>query len=148
MITTAPRLELEPFAVGEKPTIYLAGAIDKVPPEFALTWRRQATEALQHKYKILDPTADKDLFQPDVNVSVYTPAQIVEPDLDMIRTADIILAEISRKDIPYHGTSMELAYAHQWGKLIYVWGGCQSYWVRYFATEVFSNLDAAIAILL
>ena len=148
MIATAPRLELEPFAVGEKPTIYLAGAIDKVPPEFALTWRRQATEALQHKYKILDPTADKDLYLPGVNTDYFTPAQIVTADLDMIQTADIILAEISRKDIPYHGTSMELVYAHNWQKLIYVWGGCKSYWIRYHSTQIFDGLPDAIEHLL
>ena len=144
MLATAPRAELEPFAAGRKPVIYLAGAIDKVPPEFALEWRRQATEALQDKYKILDPTADKDLYLPGVNTDYFTPEQIVTADLNMIQQADIILAEISRTDLPYHGTSMELAYAHQWGKTVYVWGGCQSYWIRYHATQIFDGLADAI----
>jgi len=129
-------------------TVYLAGAIHHVPPEFALEWRRQATEALKRYYRILDPTADKDLYQPDVSVSVYTPEQIVTSDLKMIKKADIILAEISRTDLPYHGTSMELSYAYQWGKTIYVWGGCQSYWVRYHATQIFDNLADALSHLL
>ena len=144
MTATALRAELESFATGRKPVVYLAGAIDKVPPEFALEWRRQATEALQDKYKILDPTADKDLFLPGVNTDYFTPEHIVQSDLAMIQQADIILAEISRKDIPYHGTSIELAYAHGWQKLIYVWGGCQSYWIRYHATQIFDGLADAV----
>ena len=144
MNTVSPRALLEPFATGRTPVIYLAGAIDKVPPEFALTWRRQATEALQDKYKILDPTADKDLYLPGINTDYFTPEQIVTADLDMIMSSDIILAEISRKDIPYHGTSMELAYAYNWKKTIYVWGGCRSYWVRYHATQIFDGLADAI----
>ncbi len=129
---------------GRRQTIYLAGAIHHVPPEFAITWRRQATEALSNRYNILDPTADKDLYQPNVNTTVYTPAEIVKADLDMIRLSDIILAEISRYDIPYHGTSIELAYGHQWGKTVYVWGGCRSYWVRYHSTQIFESLPDAI----
>ncbi len=144
-MSIANRLEL---VIGAMPTIYLAGAIDKVPPEFATTWRRAATKALEHKYRILDPTAGKDLFAPGVNTDVYTPAQIVESDLAAIKRAHIILAEISRKDIPYHGTSMELVYGRQWGKTIYVWGGCRSYWVRYHATQIFKDMEGALVHLL
>ena len=148
MLATQPMLEVKPLPDEWKPMIYLAGAIHHVPPEFAITWRRQATDALKDRFKILDPTANKDLYQPDVNTSVYTPEQIVTADLDMIFMADIILAEISRTDIPYHGTSMELAYAHNWKKKILVWGGCQSYWIRYHATKIFDGLPDAIEHLL
>ncbi len=129
-------------------TIYLAGAIDKVPPEFATTWRQKAKEVLSEQYRVLDPTFGKDLFMPGANSVVYEPREIVEPDLAAIRSSDIILAEISRKDIPYHGTSMEIAYSYQWGKRIYVWGGCKSYWVRYHATQIFKTLEDALEHLL
>lgn len=148
MTETLIRALLELFATGRTPVIYLAGAIDKVPPEFALEWRRQATEALQDRYKILDPTADKDLFQPGVNTDYYTPEQIVDADLTAIMSSDIILAEISRKDIPYHGTSCELVYAYNWGKKIVVWGGCHSYWVRYHASIIFPTLGDSLTYLL
>jgi nucleoside 2-deoxyribosyltransferase len=148
MQTTAERLTLEPFAVGAKPTIYLAGAIDKVPPEFATTWRQAATKTLEYKYNILDPTAGKDLFAPGVNTEIYTPQQIVESDLAAIMRSDIILAEVSRTDIPYHGTSMEIAYAYNQGKTIYVWGNCRSYWIRYHATQIFDELADALEHLL
>ena len=145
---TATRAELEPFATGRKPTIYLAGAIHHVPPEFATTWRRAVTQALSDRFNILDPTADKDLYDPDINTKVFTPEQIVTADLDMIFRADTILAEMSRTDIPYHGTSMELAYAYNWKKQIIVWGGCQSYWVRYHATKIFDQMEDALTYIL
>jgi len=119
-----------------KPTIYLAGAIDKVPPEFATTWRLHATKALEHKYNILDPTAGKD------------PAQIVESDLSAIMRSNIILAEVSRTDIPYHGTSMEIMFSYINGKKVYVWGGCKSYWIRYHTTKIFKFVGDAIRYLL
>lgn len=125
-------------------TVYLAGAIAKVPPEFAVTWRRGARLALErHGYQVLDPTDGKDLFDPEVHTS-YKPEDIVIPDLKMIEQADIILAEISRTDVPYHGTSMELVYAQMQGKLVYVWGGCISYWVQYHADQVFATLSDAL----
>ena len=115
--------------------IYLAGAIDKVSPEFATGWRKYAAGQLTG-CEILDPTGKIG--------GTYKPAEVVEPDLAMIKQADIVLAEISRDDIPYHGTSMEIAYAYFWNKTIYVWGGCKSYWVRYHADEVFDTLDEAL----
>jgi len=125
--------------------VYLAGAIDKVSPDFALSWRKAAKERLiAAGYQVLDPTDDKNLFSGTANTTDFTPADIVETDLNMIDRADIVLAEISRTDIPYHGTSMELVYAMQAGKLVIVWGGCRSYWVRYHADCIFGVLEDAL----
>ncbi len=122
--------------------IYLAGAMDKVPPEFAITWRQAAKKTLiDHGHMVFDPTVGKDLWDDDVHTKAYTPTMIVNSDLAMIKKSDIIIAEISRENIPYHGTSMELVYSYQWGKDIYVWGGCKSYWVRYHATQIFDKLE-------
>ena len=125
-------------------TIYLAGAMHHVEPGFALAWRGMATKILQHRYEILDPTANKDLYAPDVHTLQYLPEEIVHADLAMIDQADIILAEVSRTNVPYHGTSIEIATAYRNGKVVYVWGGCQSYWIRYYSTQVFADLNAAL----
>lgn len=126
-------------------TVYLAGAIDRVSPEFAMSWRREATKRLEAAgYQVLDPTQDKNLEHPDVNTTLYTPEQIVEADKAMIDKADIILAEISRPDIPYVGTSMEILYAWERGKKIFVWGGSRSYWIRYHAHFIFQDLTDAL----
>jgi len=125
-------------------TVYLAGAIGHVAPEFAITWRRAAKYLLEKKgYRVLDPTDGKDLFDPEVHNS-YQPEEIVIPDLKMIESSDVILAEMSRTDVPYHGTSMELVYGRMQGKLIYVWGGCTSYWVQFHADQIFATFGDAI----
>lgn len=128
--------------------IYLAGAIDHVSPEFALNWRKQATEVLkQAGYEVLDPTASKDLFDPEANTNRYTPKYIVETDKAMIDQADILLAEISKSNIPYIGTSMEILYAWERGKRVIVWGGSKSYWIRYHASLIFDDLESVLAVL-
>ena len=125
--------------------IYLAGAISEVSPEYAVGWRRAAGSYLERAgFKVFDPTSGKDLTLPGINMDYYTPEGIVEADLDAIWQSDIILAEIALKGVAYHGTSMELAYAYNWNKLVFVWGGATSYWVRYHATEIFDELTEAL----
>lgn len=125
--------------------VYLAGAIDHADPRFAVKWRQDATARLKAiGYEILDPTEGKNLYHPAVNTDLYTPQQIVEADKAMIDRADILLVEMSRKDIPYVGTSMEILYAWERRKHIVVWGGTKSYWVRYHANKVFLTLHEAL----
>ncbi len=130
--------------------VYLAGSIDRADPEFAVGWREEATKVL-NKYGIdtHNPLRDFNLKDYSIDSTAYTKStaynEIIKPDLDMIQSSDIILAEISRVDIPYHGTSMELVYGSIWDKSIYVWGGCKSSWVIYHADKVFATMDDAIA---
>ncbi len=134
----------------EKPArrIYLAGAIHHVTPEFATEWRKKAARELTpYGYAISDPTADKDLYHANCNTALYTPEYIVETDLANIAEADILLVEMSRKDVPYCGTSMEVRQAYLDGKIIIVWGGTQSYWARYHANLVVGTLDEALWVL-
>ena len=126
-------------------TVYLAGAIDHASPDFAVGWRREATARLKAAgYGVLDPTIGKDFSDPNINTTAYTPKQIVETDKAMIKRADILLVEMSRDDIPYIGTSMEILYAWERGKEIIVWGGSESYWVRYHASRIFKTLSEAL----
>lgn len=129
-------------------TIYLAGAMDHVSPEFATTWRRDATARLKAAgFTVLDPTAGKPLDHPDANTTLYTPAQIVEADKAMIDRAGIVLAEVSKRNIPYHGTSMEILYAWERKKRVIAWGGSRSYWVRYHSERIFLTLHEALTYL-
>ncbi len=125
--------------------VYLAGAIHHVSPSFAVKWRQEAATYLKAiGYGVMDPTEGKDLYHPAVNTDLYTPRQIVESDKDMIDRADILLVEMSRSDVPYVGTSMEILYAWERDKHIVVWGGTKSYWVRYHANNVFLTLREAL----
>ena len=125
--------------------IYLAGPIHHVAPDRATGWRRKVTETLRPYYEILDPTAGKDLYQPGVNTTVFTPEYIVETDIKMIDAADILIVDISHL-VPCWGTAMEIRHAWSKGKKIYTWGEAnkQSYWVRYHATEMYSSLEMIV----
>lgn len=128
--------------------VYLAGAIHHVHPDFATRWRRDATARLTRAgHETLDPTVGKDFDHPGVNTTLYTPQQIVEADKAMIDRADVLLVEMSRSDVPYIGTSMEILYAWERGKHVVVWGGSESYWVRYHAARNFLTLHEALSYL-
>lgn len=126
--------------------IYLAGPIHHVTPEQATGWRRKVTETLEPLgYTILDPTAGKDLYDPDVNTKTFTPEHIVTTDIAMIDSADILLVDISHL-VPCWGTAMEIRHAWSKGKTIVTWGTAnkESYWIRYHATRMWSSLDIAL----
>lgn len=126
-------------------TVYLGGAIDKATPEFATEWRKEATIILQkHNFKVLDPTAGKDLYNLPPMTSTYA-NQIVNSDLKMINESDILLIEMSRIDMPYHGSSMEMVYGYLANKKQFVWGGCTSGWVIYHADQIFLKMEEALS---
>ena len=127
-------------------TVYLAGPIHHVSPEQAMGWRKKATEILKPwGYEILDPTAGKDLYDPNVNTRTYTPRHIVETDIGMINKADILLVDISHL-VPCWGTAMEIRHAWTKGKTIITFGAAnkESYWIRYHATSMYGRLDEAL----
>ncbi len=129
--------------------IYLCGPINNVSPESAMSWRSVATKTLEPSgYTVLNPCAGKDLFDPDVNTTAYTPEYITSRDLGMIDSADALLVDVSR-DCPCWGSGMEFMYAHMCGKQIFTWGkfSMESYWVRQYATQRFPSLVAALAYL-
>ena len=137
--------------------IYLAGPIDGVTPEWAMDWRQKVTKMLPD---VLDPTAGKDLYNPDANTSLYSPEEIVKADLDMIWRSDVLLVDwrsyanfefdstglVDYREEPLRvGTIMEIAYAHQWGKQIITFGNLRrGYWIQYHADKHFETLDEAI----
>ena len=132
-----------------KKYVYLGGAIDRVPHTFSLGWRAKARKILEENgFAVLDPTEGKALADHDIDTINHTKetakTQIVDPDLAKISKANILLMEISKSDVPYHGTSMELVYGHMWGKINYVWGGCKSSWVIHHSEKVFVTLDEAL----
>ena len=136
-----------------KPVLYLAGPIDGVTPEWATDWRRKVRDALPN-WTVLDPTAGKDLYAPGVNDTAYTPKEIVEADLAMVRQADVVLVDWREtwQSIKYFpsppvrvGTVMEVVYAYQWGKRIITFGNLRrGYWIRYHVWEHYGTLDEAL----
>ena len=137
--------------------IYLCGPIDGVTPEWATGWRQEVAKRLPD---FLDPTAGKDLYNPDANTTLYSPEKIVKADLDMIWRSDVLLVDwrsyanlefdstglVDYREEPLRvGTIMEIAYAHQWGKQIITFGNLRrGYWIQYHADKHFETLDEAI----
>lgn len=129
-------------------TVYLAGAIDKVPADYAKGWRQEAAEKLLNLgFDVCDPTRGKDLDHSEANTTLYEPKDIVETDLQAIAKSDILLVEMARDDRPYVGTSMEIRQAYIWGLFIVVWGSPTSYWVRYHADAIVEDMDEAIEVI-
>ena len=143
-----------------KPRVYLCGPIDGVTPEWATEWRKATANALNDKYHIIDPTEDKDLYQPGANDTAYTPGQIVTADLISIRDSDILLVDwrqVPPKSISGRydnqpmkvGTIMEMVYARNWGKRVITFGNLRrGYWARYHSDEHFEAWIDAMAYLL
>ena len=134
-------------------TLYLAGAIDGVTPEWATDWRRKVRDTLTG-WTVLDPTEGKDLYAPGVNDTVYTPEEIVKADLAMVEAADVVLVDwrnvpINRTDgyrDPLRvGTICEVKHAHDHGKRIIGFGTLRrGYLIRYHVGEWYDTLDDAL----
>ena len=126
--------------------VYLSGSIDFADLGFASCWRQQAIEALSKSdITCHDPLAGKDITDPAISTK-YSPSLIVRRDLLEISSSDILLVEMTRNDIPYVGTSMEMFAAAQVGIPIVVWHEYArlGYWATYFADYAHRDLDSAI----
>lgn len=120
--------------------IYLCGPIMLCTDAEAKDWRAYCKKRMtftDHHINLLDPMV-RDYR--DEEAAVYR--EIVELDKNDVRRSDIILANCTK---PSAGTSMELFYAHQLGKInVVVASDPVSPWVRYHATHLTNNLDEAI----
>jgi hypothetical protein len=148
-----------------KPVLYTCGPIDGVTPEWATDWRRLVKDSLP-TWTVLDPTEGKDLHAIGVNDSLYTPDEIVEADLAMVKRADVILmdwrklddgqlvaiinkyidGESDYLDMPLGvGTICELWEAHRTGKQVVSFGTLRcGYWKRRATDKHFDTLTEAI----
>ena len=134
-------------------TLYVAGPIDGVTPEWATEWRRKVRDTLTG-WTVLDPTEGKDLYAAGVNDTLYTAEEIVKADLAMVEQADVLLVDwrnvpINRTDgyrDPLRvGTICEVKHAHDHGKRIIAFGNLRrGYWIRYHVGEWYGTLDGAL----
>lgn len=126
--------------------IYLAGSINPDLELFCREWRNSATLYLEEKgFEIINPIKDKDLTKN------YNYEDIVNQDLYNVSNSDLVLAEMTWKDYPYVGTSIELYHAYLHGIPTIVWADKnydekkdKNYFMKFFATEIYSNLPFAL----
>ena len=114
--------------------IYLAGALLNYEEE-APKWRAYVKEKLGHKVIYLDPIEESAIGK--------NSSDIINQDKQMISMSDIVLVDWAKISA---GTSMEIIYAWENDKTIYVIdsGAPISIWVEYHATEIFESVDDAI----
>ena len=119
--------------------IYLCGPINMCTDEEANDWRTQVKDnpLLREYFQFLDP-----MIRDYRGVEQAAYREIVDLDKIDVRNSDIILANCTK---PSAGTSMEIFYAHQLGKMIVtVAPEPVSPWIRYHSTTIQPTLDGAI----
>lgn len=126
-------------------SVYLAGPINDILIEQAAIWRYVVEKRLGAAgISVLNPLRGKDLTDPHIRFNLNY-EEVVKRDLHDIYSADIILVDL-RHEVKLIGTAMEMAYAKQWGKKIYVFGKAyrQHYWIKYHVDRFFDSLNEAI----
>jgi nucleoside 2-deoxyribosyltransferase/ubiquinone/menaquinone biosynthesis C-methylase UbiE len=78
-------------------------------------------------------------------------SQVVENDIELLKSSDIVLVDISIPDHSYVGTMMEVAYSYQLNKPVYVCvgesGNEKRIWLEYHASAIAKSIDELIEIL-
>ena len=123
-----------------KKTIYLSGPIMDEHAGTAREWREAAGQLLSKEFRLLDPMRRK-----FVDRQVDSANEIVEFDLQDVRTADILLVNYNRPSI---GTSMEVFYAaHDLGKFVVAFSPFEykdcSPWMARYCTKILGSLEEA-----
>ena len=121
-------------------TIYLSGPIMDEHAGTAREWREAAGQLLSKEFRLLDPMRRK-----FVDRQVDSANEIVEFDLQDVRTADILLVNYNKPSI---GTSMEVFYAaHDLGKFVVAFSPFEyqdcSPWMARFCTKILGSLEEA-----
>jgi nucleoside 2-deoxyribosyltransferase len=114
--------------------VYLAG------PPFADEYRRRAEALLRAAGHVpVDPMRRDFRGRTEGHE-----AEIVEGDLDDIRSCGVVLASFAEPD---EGTAMEAWYAHSTGKRVVVWtdGARPHPWTVFVAASVHESLEDAVA---
>lgn len=120
-------------------SVYLAGAITGTDPDYHLGWRNYVTKILSKKYIVLNPLHQA---QYDGNNG----EAIIKNDLRMIAECDVLLVNGNR---PSWGTAMEMFFAYQLHKLIFVVIDTSkdmeiSPWLVHHVNVLFTTMDQAI----
>ena len=115
------------------PRVYLAG------PPYAEEYRRRATELCEAAgWEVVDPMRRDFRGRTEGHET-----EIVEGDLEEIRSCDAVLAAFTAPD---EGTAMEAWYAHEQGiRVIAYTGGTRAHpWTVYVADGACADLEDAV----
>lgn len=126
-----------------KKTIYLAGKMDGLTKEEAMTWRVKAKNKLQHLYNVNMP--EYDYCEGFANL-------MWDRDYFLLDQSDILLVNFDyEKDSPFLGTSIEIGRALYQRKPIIIFSTQkwvhESLTLQYHASAIVNTLDEAIDVI-
>lgn len=119
--------------------VYLAGPIKGCAPDEIFSWRSYAASHLI--YRTLDPASERNFAHKE---STDPMREIVDPDKRDIDASQIVLANCWKESV---GTSMEVLYAWEHGKLVVVVipeGQTVSAWIIAHSHKIYRDLGEAI----
>lgn len=131
--------------------VYFARAIDGLDPAEILRHGEEVANAVYlYGGKLIDPF--KEVARPLAQAPIQEQVKyIVTQDLALLKTADIVLMDLSIAQHSYIGCICELVYAHSWGIPVIVYvgssGNGQRTWLRYHASYICDNIDEALKLI-
>ena len=122
--------------------VFLSGAIEDVQSDFKYSWRDEATALLDHRgFKAVNPM-DYALEEEDSE-----PKEIVDKNLFLQKSCDIILVEYRLLYRAYIGTDFEMTWAHFNNQPIIVWAHQDLQhrkYLKFLATKLADTLEEAV----
>lgn len=122
--------------------VFLSGAIEDVNQDFKSNWRVEATELLsQRGFKAVNPL-DFALEEEDCQ-----PKEIVDKNLFLQKSCDILLVEYTLLYRAYVGTDFEMTWAHLNNQPIIVWAHQDlqhRIYLKFLATKLADSLEEAV----
>lgn len=131
--------------------IYFARAMEDMDAREILRAGESVAELLDARgLQLVDPFLEVDRHE-DTCAIKERAREIVERDLDLLRTVDAVLMDCSIPGRSYIGCICELVYAYLWNIPVVVYVGSSNndkrYWLQYHAPHICRTQDEAINIL-
>lgn len=122
--------------------VFLSGPIRGISREESLGWRNLAKTLLEQNFNVQHALRGREESEtlPDPRLAIIR-------DKNDIDTSDIVLVNDTNPTASMIGTSMEIMYAYEKGKVVLVFGKAheKDYWLNYHIHAVFENLEEACA---
>jgi hypothetical protein len=120
--------------------VFLSGPIRGLSRKEALAWRNMAKKLLAPKVSTVHALRGR-----EQNETLPDPRIAIHRDKNDIEKADILLVNDTLENKSMIGTSMEVLFAHQSGKLVVIFGQAHinDYWLNYHSHVRFDSLEDA-----
>jgi len=122
--------------------VFLSGAIEDVQSDFKYSWRDEATSLLKNRgFKAVNPM-DYALEEQGCE-----PKEIVDKNLFLQKSCDLLLVEYQLLERAYIGTDFEMTWAHLNDQPIIIWAHKDVQhrkYLKFLATKLADSLEEAV----